>query len=147
MPRTPMNEIESERLLQQCELIRVSFREGDVAYLIPLGCIWADGALYGATEAGRKTELASLDSRVTFQTDTALETGLFEWESVMGHGAFEIVADAGEKAAAVARLLGFVARAPGWWKVEQGPKLASGQLLIWRIRPDSITGVRCGAPA
>ena len=134
----------SEHVLQECEVVRVGFRDRDSTYLIPLGCVWLAGALYGVTDAGRKTELVSADSRVSFQADTSPETGLFEWESVTGQGSFEIVTDPDEKAAALAQLQTLVARAPGWWKAEQGPKLASGRALVWRIRPNTLTGLRYG---
>jgi nitroimidazol reductase NimA-like FMN-containing flavoprotein (pyridoxamine 5'-phosphate oxidase superfamily) len=146
MPRVPIPISAAERVLETGELVRVCFRDNDSVHLIPLGYVWLDGALYGVTEAGRKTELASANPRVTFQVDTSRETGLFEWESVMGHGDFELVTSPQERAAAIVQLEAFVARAPGWWKAEQGPKLASGQLLVWRVRPAVLTGVRFGPP-
>ena len=142
MPRVPMSEAEATRLLEACELLRVAFNDGASTYLIPLGCVWCDGALYGVMDPGRKTEIAVEHPTVAFQTDTARQTGLFEWESVTGHGEFEIVTDSEEVGRAMAKLASFVATAPDWWKREQAPKMADGQLLTWRIRPTAMSGVR-----
>lgn len=147
MSRVPMSEAEATHLLETCELLRVSFHDGDDPYLIPLGCVWHDGALYGVTEAGRKTEMAARNARVAFQTDTALRTGLFEWESVTGQGRFEVVSDPAEIRQAMAKLQPFVAAAPEWWRNEQGPRMAAGELLVWRIRPRTYTGARYVRPA
>lgn len=146
MPRVRMNDEEVARRLEDCELVRVAFHDGNTTYLIPLGCVWANGALYGVADPGRKTEIAKQNPRVAFQTDTARETGLFEWESVTGQGDFDIVSDSGEINRAMAKLQPFVETAPNWWKEEQGPKMASGQLLVWRIRPSQTTGVRYTRP-
>ncbi len=129
MPRGSMEEAEVARLLESCELIRIAFH------------------FYGVTDPGHKTELASANPNVAFQADTARETGLFDWESVTGQGEFIIVSDAAEKGIALAKLLAFVDTAPDWWKAEQGPRMAAGELLVWRIIPESMTGVRYTAPS
>lgn len=142
MPRVPMNEDEAMRLLHASELVRVAFHDGMSSYLIPLGCVWCDGALYGVADHGQKTRIAAEHPQVAFQADTARQTGLFEWESVTGQGEFEVVTDPEEVGKAMARLAPFVSTAPEWWKAEQGPRMSSGELLVWRIRPSSVTGVR-----
>jgi nitroimidazol reductase NimA-like FMN-containing flavoprotein (pyridoxamine 5'-phosphate oxidase superfamily) len=142
MPRQVMNGTEVGRLLEEAELVRVAFRDGESTYLIPLGCVCIEGVLYGVMEAGRKTELARNHPRVAFQTDTARTTGLFEWQSITGEGDFTIVTDPVEKAQVLDRLSTAVASAPAWWKAEQGPKMAAGELSIWRIHPQWMTGVK-----
>jgi nitroimidazol reductase NimA-like FMN-containing flavoprotein (pyridoxamine 5'-phosphate oxidase superfamily) len=137
-----MSEDDVVRLLETSELLRVAFHDGTSTYLIPLGCVWSNGALYGVADPGRKTEIAAEHPQVAFQADTARQTGLFEWESVTGHGEFEIVLDPDEVGRVMAKLQPFVARAPEWWKAEQAPKMSTGQLLVWRIQPTSTTGVR-----
>lgn len=142
MPRSAMNEAEVGKLLGQSELVRVAFRDNDSTYLIPLGCVCIDGALYGVMDAGRKTEIARTEPRVAFQADTARTTGLFEWQSITGEGEFTIVSDSEEMARVLDRLQPFVATAPAWWKAEQGPRMAAGELRIWRIQPVWLTGVK-----
>lgn len=146
MPRVPMSDDEAAQFLETCDLLRVSFQRGTAPYLIPLGCVWHAGALYGVTEPGQKTAIAAANSRVAFQADTARRTGLFEWESVTGEGDFEIATDQTEIGQAMAKLRPVVATAPDWWREEQAPKLSTGQLLVWRIRPSRITGVRYVRP-
>ena len=146
MPRVPMSDGDAKHLLETCDLLRVAFHDGTAPYLLPLGCVWHDGALYGVTDSGRKTEIASENSRVAFQTDTSRQTGLFEWESVTGEGRFELVTEPTEIGQAMAKLQPFVASAPDWWREEQAPKMAAGELLVWRIRPGTVTGVRYVRP-
>lgn len=147
MPRVPMSEDELVRLLKTCETIRVAFYDGSSTYLIPLGCVWFNGALYGVAAPGRKTEIAAEHPRVAFQTDTAQHTGLFEWESVTGHGEFEIVKDAAVVSRTMTKLQPYLASAPNWWKTEQVQRMSAGQLLVWRIQPTSMTGVRYIPPS
>jgi nitroimidazol reductase NimA-like FMN-containing flavoprotein (pyridoxamine 5'-phosphate oxidase superfamily) len=129
-------------VLERAQLVRVAFRDGDSTYLIPLGYTWVGSALYGVADRGLKTELAERNASVGFQVDTALETGLFEWESVTGTGRFTVVSDPGEANSAMAALQPFIAQAPDWWRAEQAPRMAEGALVVWRIDPISFTGVR-----
>lgn len=147
MPRSEMNLPEIEGLLAGQNVVRVSFQDGAGIYLIPLGYVWHQSALYGVTEPGRKTRLAAVSSRVAFQVDTAVRTGLFEWESVTGSGRFELVSDEDEKRDALDGLLALAEDAPAWWREEQTCRTASGRLLVWRIRPDQMTGARYIPPA
>jgi len=147
VPRVTMSDHDTRHLLQTCEVLRVAFHDGAAPYLIPLGCVWHDGALYGVTDPGRKTQIASEHSLVAFQADTSRQTGFFEWESVTGQGRFEIVADPTEIGRAMAKLQPLVAKAPDWWRAEQAPKMAAGELLVWRIRPTAATGVRYVRPS
>lgn len=141
MPRMEMASPEIEVVLSGGTVVRVGFHDGEEIYLIPLAYVWVASALYGVTEPGRKTRLAAVSSRVAFQVDTAVQAGLCEWESVTGTGRFELVGDEDEKRAAFDRLLALAADAPAWWHAEQGLRMSSGHLLVWRILPDRITGV------
>jgi nitroimidazol reductase NimA-like FMN-containing flavoprotein (pyridoxamine 5'-phosphate oxidase superfamily) len=133
--------------LAACNVVRIAFRDGNSSYLIPLGYVWLDGALFGVTDPGRKTALAAEDPRVAFQVDTSMETGLFAWDSVTGQGRFEVVDDEHEKQRALAALQSFIATAPDWWWREQSARMAAGELLVWRLRPESMSGVRYASSA
>jgi len=146
MPRNEMAPSEVSEVLTREDVVRVAFHDGKEIYLIPLGYVWRAAALYGVTEAGRKTRLAAASPGVAFQVDTAAQTGLFEWESVTGSGRFEIVGDDDEKREALEGLLALADDAPAWWRDEQGPRMTSGRLLVWRLRPDRMTGVRYVPP-
>jgi len=118
MPRASLTLDDCSRVLASEQLVRVAFRDQDVLYLIPLGYV-----------------------AVAFQVDTAMTTGLWQWESVTGEGIFELV-DGSEKHEAVAALQPILATAPDWWRREQGPRMAAGVLVVWRIRPTRYTGCR-----
>jgi len=141
MPRASLTLDDCSRVLASEQLVRVAFRDQDVLYLIPLGYVWLRSALYGVAEPGRKTEMANCNPAVAFQVDTAMTTGLWQWESVTGEGIFELV-DGSEKHEAVAALQPILATAPDWWRREQGPRMAAGVLVVWRIRPTQYTGCR-----
>jgi len=141
MPRLELNRDENIRLLARERLVRIAFRDGSSSYVIPLGYVWLNGALYGVTEAGRKMELAEANPNVGFQVDTAIHTGLWEWESVTGTGQFGI-AGAQEKTQALAALQPVIGEAPDWWRREQAPRMAAGKLLVWKLSPTGTTGCR-----
>jgi nitroimidazol reductase NimA-like FMN-containing flavoprotein (pyridoxamine 5'-phosphate oxidase superfamily) len=142
VPRTNIDTEQATSVLRDGHLVRVAFRDGDATYLIPLGYAWVEAALYGVGERGRKTDLAAREPVVAFQVDTAIETGLFEWESVTGTGQFTVVSDQDEARAALAILQPLMAKAPDWWRADQAPRMAQGALIVWRITPSSFAGVR-----
>jgi len=147
MPRSAMSQDDCIRVLVAEQLVRVAFRGQDSVYLIPLGYVWLDSALYGVADTGRKTEMGSQNPTVAFQVDTSMHTGLWEWESVTGDGRFDLVLGP-ERQKALAALQPAVAQAPDWWRREQGPKMAAGTLVVWRLRPTHMAGCRyaSGAP-
>lgn len=133
-------ESEIKDILASEKVVRVAFSEASSTYLIPLGFVWLHSALHGITEFGKKTQCAKENSHVAFQVDTSAETGIFQWRSVSGEGEFEIVAD-DELRGEVFKAFGpMMAQAPNWWILEQGPKVSSGSLQVWRIRPTRISG-------
>jgi nitroimidazol reductase NimA-like FMN-containing flavoprotein (pyridoxamine 5'-phosphate oxidase superfamily) len=146
VPRTAISTAKARRVLERERLVRIAFRGNDSTYLIPLGYTWVGSALYGVADRGLKTNLAEQDPSVAFQVDTAMETGLFEWESVTGTGRFAVVNEKAEADRAIAALQPFLAQAPDWWRAEQGPRMAEGALIVWRIKPTSFTGVRYARP-
>jgi nitroimidazol reductase NimA-like FMN-containing flavoprotein (pyridoxamine 5'-phosphate oxidase superfamily) len=119
--------------------VRVAFHDGRAPYLIPLGYVYFQSALYGVTEAGRKTQMAEQNATVAFQVDTSHNTGLWEWSSVTGEGTFAIVGTDEEKERALDALQPVIGQAPDWWRREQGPRMASGALLVWKITPTVMT--------
>jgi len=133
-----------EQLLATQNVVRVAFRDGDERYLIPLGYVWLRGAMHGVGAPGRKIRLARADPRVTFQVDTAAVTGWFEWTSATGEGRFELVADEDVRRETLDAWRPIVEQAPQWWRREIGPRVDSGELLVWRLTPTHVTGRRFG---
>jgi len=146
MPRSALSQDDCTRVLAGEQLVRVAFRDQESVYLIPLGYVWLDSALYGVADTGRKTEIARQNPTVAFQVDTSMHTGIWEWESVTGEGHFDLV-EGPEKQKALAALQPAVAQAPDWWRREQGPKMAAGTLVVWRLRPAHIAGCRYASGA
>jgi len=147
MPRYDLSAEEAIEVLAGGTLVRVAFHDGEAPYLIPLGYVWLDSALFGVAELGRKTRMAESNPTVAFQVDTSAETGVFEWESATGEGTFRVVEGDVEKQQVLAALQPVIAQAPDWWQREQAPRMAAGSLLVWRITPTRISGCRYAPPA
>ena len=136
---------EIERVLTEQRTVRVGFAAGEERYLIPIGYVWLDGCLCGFTSRGRKTRLAQADPRVSFQVDTSATTGHFTWSSVTGAGTFEVI----EERAYIEKLFLMAPRwadVPDWLNDYVAKLFAAGQMVAWRIRPSSITGVKVVPP-
>jgi len=142
MPRYELSVDEAIEILAGETLVRVAFHDGGAPYLIPLGYVWLDSALFGVADPGRKTRMAASTPTVAFQVDTSAETGVFEWESATGEGTFQVVVDEAEKRQALAALQPVIAEAPGWWRREQATRMAQGALLVWKITPIRLSGCR-----
>ena len=146
MPRQPLTHDQMVQVLATQNIVRVAFRDGPSSYLIPLGYVWLPPALYGVADAGRKTRLAQRNPGVSFQVDTSSNTGLYEWRSVTGEGRFEIVENVKQKQEVFTALEPIIQQAPDWWRRQQGPRMASGDLLVWKITPTNIAGCECAQP-
>jgi nitroimidazol reductase NimA-like FMN-containing flavoprotein (pyridoxamine 5'-phosphate oxidase superfamily) len=139
-----LSEAEVSDVLKEQKVVRVAFRDDESVYLIPLGFVWLHSALYGVMEFGRKTRCAEKNSAVAFQVDSSSESGIFEWRSVTGEGEFETILDDDLRTDVLGALGPIIAQAPDWWLAEQGPKVASGELKVWRITPKRMSGRRFG---
>lgn len=147
MPRQTLDKDSCWEVLESQSLLRVAFNDGPTPYVVPLGYRCLNRTLYGAADSGRKTELAKKNKLVSFQVDTAVDTGLWEWRSVMGAGDFVVIGDEEEKRGALAALQKVISQAPQWWRTEQAPRMAAGTVLIWKIEPSVITGCEYVPPA
>jgi nitroimidazol reductase NimA-like FMN-containing flavoprotein (pyridoxamine 5'-phosphate oxidase superfamily) len=146
VPRTELSHDEAKEVLASQDLVRVAFPDAPSSYLIPLGYVWVPPDLCGVADEGHKTHLAEMNSTVSFQVDTSIDTGLWEWRSVTGVGNFEIVANAVQKQQVLEALKPVLTQAPEWWLREQGPRMASGELLVWKITPIRISGCQYARP-
>ena len=145
--RTPrMTPEEMSELLSSQRVVRIAFDTNDERYLIPLGYVWEEHALYSVTTRGRKTRMAAVNLNVAFQVDDSCETRLFTFKSVTGAGIFEIVSDAGE----IERIMPLVASrfrdTPDWVQAEWASQWASGELVLVRIRPLTMSGICYAQP-
>src|SRR5262245_12511112 len=67
MPHYELKREEIEKVLRDERVMRVGFDVGPDRFLVPLGYLWHDGALYGMTTRGRKTEMGTRNPQVSFQ--------------------------------------------------------------------------------
>ena len=137
-----MSQQEVDHLLEVERVVRVGFQANGDHYLVPLGFVWHERALYAMTTYGRKTRMASANSTVSFQVDTSAHTGPFNWESVSGVGMFETVTDSGELEVVSSLLVSRFPDMPDWMQSEYAAKQEQGLVVFVRIRPSQLTGRR-----
>jgi len=126
-------------------VMRIAFDTNDERYLIPLGYVWLENTFYSMTTRGRKTRMAAVNPKVSFQVDDSCDTRLFTYISVSGEGIFEIVTDAGEIERVILMLASRFPDTPDWAQAESAALWAKGELVLVRVRPHLMSGV-CYAP-
>ena len=131
---------EVDELLAGERAMRIGFDANNERYLVPLGFIWHEGALYAMTTQGRKMRMAAANPKVSFQIDTSARTGLFSWHSLSGEGTFEVVTDSRELEAISPLLVSRFPDMPGWMQAEYAEKQKQGKVVFVRIRPTRMTG-------
>lgn len=140
MPARELEHSEVLTLLERERVVRVAFQDEHNAYVIPLRYVLYDGMLWGVAHQGRKLELAAEVPRIGFQVDTSAATGAFVWNSVMGTGSFALVSEPEEIRIVGEALRQRFADAPEWWREEQAAFGREGELIFWRIEPDTLSG-------
>ena len=136
----PLSHDEVEALLLAERIVRVGFSGESNPYVIPLGYVWVDGAMWGTTRRGRKTELANRDPRVGFTVDDSLTSRPHYWRSCVGRGEFEVVPLDEFLSTAAARLRAAFPDNPESHLRDWTDGLSDGSSVCWRIRPSEITG-------
>ena len=140
MPDYSLNNEQCLSLIRSERVARFVFKADDEIHLIPLGYVWFEGALCGMTDAGRKTQLAATNSRVTFQLDDLAESGPFGWRSVMGEGEFEIVLDQATISRIAPVIFEKFSDAPPWAMAELGSKAEQGKAVFFKVSPHTLAG-------
>ena len=135
-----LNRNELDEVLNEERVVRVGFEANGERYLVPLGFISYQGALYAMTTYGRKTRMAGINPKVSFQIDTSSRTGPFNWHSVSGEGIFEIVTDPTEIGTVAPLLVSRFPDMPDWMQAEYGERQANGEVVFIRIRPSRMIG-------
>jgi nitroimidazol reductase NimA-like FMN-containing flavoprotein (pyridoxamine 5'-phosphate oxidase superfamily) len=146
MPHYELTQPEIEEVLRGERVVRIGFDVGSDRFLVPLGYLWYDGALYGMTTRGRKTTMGALNPHVSFQVDTSEKTGLFTWSSVSGAGEFALVTDGKEIETVSPLLFARFSDMPEWMQAEYAEKQAKNEVVYIRIRPTHLTGRRHSPP-
>lgn len=144
MPMRDLTAAEIEAVLTAQRVVRIGFQPAsgtdDAPYLVPVGYVWFEGALWVATTVGRKTTMGTAHPIVSFQVDDESSAGFYQWSSITGDGAWEAVTDAELLARAQPHQLARFADGPSWWVEEQMAKVIAGELGIYRIVPHTVAG-------
>ncbi|MGH8808914.1 MAG: pyridoxamine 5'-phosphate oxidase family protein, partial [Noviherbaspirillum sp.] len=72
-----LSRTEVDELLTAERVVRIGFEANGEPYLVPVGFVPHQGALYAMTTHGRKTRMAAVNPKVSFQIDTSARTGPF----------------------------------------------------------------------
>jgi uncharacterized protein len=129
-----------ERLLERRRIVRLAFHSDGRSYLLPLGYVWLERAIFVVSVEGTKTRMAEANSRVAFQVDDAEGGRLARWASVTGEGVWELVAEPEVRARVRDELLRRFPELADWGRSEFQAKGSEGRLLVARITPDWMTG-------
>jgi nitroimidazol reductase NimA-like FMN-containing flavoprotein (pyridoxamine 5'-phosphate oxidase superfamily) len=85
MPWRALTDDEIDALLRSERIVRMAFAEGE-PYVVPLGYVWVESALWGTTRRGRKTRMAEGQPRIAFTVDDSSQAVPFAWRCVVGAG-------------------------------------------------------------
>jgi len=135
-----LSQEEIARFLQSERIIRIGMDANGERYLVPLGYVWHDGAIYCVTIRGKKTEMATANPQVSFQVDNSVVTGPFGWTSVIGAGEVEFVTRPAEIDEVSPIFWGRFTDMPEWAAKEYEERTRLGALVWLRIRPERMTG-------
>ncbi len=131
---------EIDLVLASERIVRLSFAaDGDV-FVVPVFYVWKAGGLHGFTTPGRKTTMAAANPLAGFQVDSTVHTGPWEWASVGGQGAFEVLEDPAEAVGFAMELGEKLADAPPWAQRALNDRFETLGRLAWRLRPTTLHG-------
>jgi len=80
-----LSRVECEAILAQHNIGRLAFAAGPRVEIEPISYVFADGWIYCRTSRGTKTAILTHHRWVAFEVDEV--EGLFDWRSVVVHGA------------------------------------------------------------
>ncbi|OAI42719.1 hypothetical protein AYO38_11280 [bacterium SCGC AG-212-C10] len=134
------DQAEIEATLARERVVRIAFSGAGEQYLVPVFFAWHEGALWGLTTPGRKTQLAKANPAVAFQVDSSATTGPWEWSSVTGEGTFEFIEDPAAVGAFAPLLQARLADAPEWAQKALFERFARLGRVPFRITPTALFG-------
>lgn len=138
---------ERQAVLERNHVGRVAFSFHDHVDIEPVNYVYADGWLHGRTAPGGKIAILRHHPWVAFEVDEI--DGLFDWRSVVVHGAVHIPDPEGspDDQEAHAATLGYLRRLLPETLTSSDP--VPSRLLLFRIHVDQASGrtAESGAPA
>lgn len=141
LPRDPLRELsaaECDAVLQRHRVGRIGVRDAEGVYVVPISYVYAGGAIYAHSAPGRKIQLMRRWPHVAFHVDEIEH--LSRWRSVLVRGRFEELLEQEERQRA--RLLLVRAFEGSLLAVTagHGHRTHLADAILWRIRPEEITG-------
>lgn len=133
------------RFLQSQRILRLAMQDDGGLYIVPLGYVCLEGAIYCCTLGGKKTEILHRQPRVAFQIDDSASRNAFDWTSVTGEGDVEFISDPTHIARISPAFFDCFIDMPDWAARQYEQRMETGALIWLRIRPIWMTG-RNGAP-
>jgi nitroimidazol reductase NimA-like FMN-containing flavoprotein (pyridoxamine 5'-phosphate oxidase superfamily) len=133
-----LDQAEMEALLARNHVGRLAYSFHDRVDVEPIHYVYADGVLYARTSPGHKLETLAHNRWVALETDEV--EGLFDWRSVVVHGAVylvepgELPADRERYERTIARLRELV---PELFRADDP---APDRRVLFRIHVDRMTG-------
>lgn len=133
-----LSRAESDEVLKRNHVGRVAFTFHDHVDIEPVHYVYAEGWLHGRTAPGAKIAVLRHHPWVAFEVDEV--KGLFDWCSVIVHGAVDIPDENGSalEREAYAKTLGYVRTLVPEAMHSADP--SPGRVLAFRIHVDLVTG-------
>jgi nitroimidazol reductase NimA-like FMN-containing flavoprotein (pyridoxamine 5'-phosphate oxidase superfamily) len=134
--------LEAERLLARCKVARLGVldQRHKRVYVVPVSYYFRDGAAYLHTAPGLKLDLLhEQPGQVCFQVDQIGDEG--EWQSVIGWGSFQEIADPDERIGVLKAFGDRLQRGPlrDRSRFGRAGMLGAGE-TVYRIILEEITG-------
>lgn len=139
---TRMSTGEAFELLREKRLGRLGcVADGEEPYVVPVNYVFEEGAVLSHSLPGRKIAAMRRRPRVCLQVDDIADQ--FRWRSVLAYGTYGEVEGRAERVRAMNLLLALF---PRLTPVESliAEDAAAPAPVIYRIRLDSVTGIREG---
>ena len=131
-----LGEQESLKLLEEIKIGRMGCCLNDAPYVIPIHYFFDGKHIYVHSLPGRKIEMLRANPNVCLQVDEIKDE--YNWRSVIVFGRYEELTAVAEHDTALAMLFRHM---PHLTPVEAGMSRQSVQSIVFRIKPDQITGV------
>ena len=136
---------ECEAVLRRHVVGRVAFAFDRRVEILPIHFVYDEGWLYGRTSPGDKIDMWRHSPWVAFEVDEV--RGVFEWTSVVVHGALYLLSAEGTAAGASAweRAVDLLRRVVPEAGTAHDP--VPGRTVVFRIHADEVTGRSATPPA
>ncbi len=129
---------ECEAMLRRHVVGRIAFAFDRRVEILPIHFVYDEGWLYGRTSPGDKIDMWRHSPWVAFEVDEV--RGVFEWTSVVVHGALYLLSAEGTTAGASAwkRAVELLRRVVPGSGTAHDP--VPGRTIVFRIHADELTG-------